>query len=118
MAQRQMRPQGYNFEPIRMLHGLQTGHPTHQMISDPVCDTFYPKALAAIGIEEAKQIFRDANEYLTRQHFSISLLQPKSFALCQPWLKGYYGQFGLITGSAVLSFDLGRFWIDQKLRKS
>jgi peptide/nickel transport system substrate-binding protein len=118
MAQRQMRPQGYNFEPIRMLHGLQTGHPTHQMISDSACDTFYPKALAAISIEEAKQIFRDANEYLTRQHFSISLLQPKSFALCQPWLKGYYGQFGLITGSAVLSFDLGRFWIDQKLRKS
>ena len=118
MSQRQMRPQGYTFEPIRMMHGLQAGHSTHQMINDPMCDTFYPRALAARNVDEAKQIYREANEYLTRQHFSISLLQPKSFALCQPWFKGYNGQFGSVTLAAVLSFDLGRYWIDQKLKTS
>jgi peptide/nickel transport system substrate-binding protein len=118
MSQRPLPAAGYAFEPIRLLHGLQTGHPTHQMISDPVCDTLYPRGLAANSAEEAKQIYRDAIEYLARQHYSISLLQPKCFALCQPWFKGYYGQFGSITGSAVLSFDLARFWIDQSLKIS
>jgi ABC-type transport system substrate-binding protein len=118
MSQRPLPAAGYAFEPIRLLHGLQTGHPTHQMISDPVCDTLYPRGLAATSAEEAKQIYRDAIEYLARQHYSISLLQPKCFALCQPWFKGYYGQFGSITGSAVLSFDLARFWIDKNLKKS
>jgi peptide/nickel transport system substrate-binding protein len=118
MSQRPLPAAGYAFEPIRLLHGLQTGHPTHQMISDPVCDTLYPRGLAAASAEEAKQIYRDAIEYLARQHYSISLLQPKCFALCQPWFKGYYGQFGSITGSAVLSFDLARFWIDKNLKKS
>ena len=118
MSQRPLPAAGYAFEPIRLLHGLQTGHPTHQMISDPVCDTLYPRGLAAASAEEAKQIYRDAIEYLARQHYSISLLQPKCFALCQPWFKGYYGQFGSITGSAVLSFDLARFWIDKSLKKS
>ena len=118
MSQRPMAAAGYAFEPIRLLHGLQTGHPTNQMISDPVCDTLYPRALAATSADEAKQIYREANEYLARQHFSIYLLQPRYFALCQPWFKGYYGQFGSITGSAVLSFDLARFWIDKNLKKS
>jgi peptide/nickel transport system substrate-binding protein len=118
MSQRPLPAAGYAFEPIRLLHGLQTGHPTHQMISDPVCDTLYPRGLAAASAEEARQIYRDAIKYLARQHYSISLLQPKCFALCQPWFKGYYGQFGSITGSAVLSFDLARFWIDKNLKKS
>ena len=118
MSQRTMGAQGYNFEPLRMLHGLQAGHPTNQMISDSVCDTFYPRAMAATSLDEALRIYRDANEYLARQHFSISLLQPKAFALCQPWFKGYNGQFGSIRGDAVLSFYLGRFWIDRDLKKS
>ena len=118
LSQRSLPAQGYTYEPIRQLHGLQTGHFSHQMISDPVCDTLYPKALAATSLDEVVRIYREANEYLARQHFSISLLQPNSFALCQPWLKGYDGQFGSIMGPVVLSFYLGRFWIDQKLKRS
>jgi len=49
---------------------------------------------------------------MLRQHFSIFLLQPKSYALCQPWFKGFYGQWGSVIFPAVLSFDLARFWID------
>jgi ABC-type transport system substrate-binding protein len=118
LAQRSTVSFGYEYEPVRLLHGLQTGHPTHQMISDPVCDALYPKALAATSLDEVLRIYRDANEYFARQHFIISLLQPKTFALCQPWLKGYSAQFGSLTGPAVLSFYLGRFWIDKNLKKS
>ena len=117
LAQCTMGAQGYTFEPVRMLHGFQAGHPTYQMISDPVCDAFYPRAMAATSLDEVRRIYRNANEYIAQQHFSISLLQPTAFALCQPWFKGYDGQFGSIRGDAVLSFYLGRFWIDQNLKK-
>ena len=117
MAQRSTLSFGYEYEPIRLLHGLQTGHPTYQMINDLVCDTLYPKALAATSLDEKLQIFRYANEYYARQHFVISLLQPQTYALCQPWLKGFSAQFGSLTGATVLSFFLGRFWIDNDIKK-
>jgi peptide/nickel transport system substrate-binding protein len=118
MAQCSELPQGHSYDPIRMLHGFVIGHSTHQMINDPVCDTFYPRAFAATSLDESVKIYREANEYIARQHFSISLLQPPYYALCQPWLKGFDAQFGSILMHAVLSFDLGRFWIDQKLKKT
>ena len=49
------------------------------MVSDPVFDAFYPKAMAATSVDELKQILRDANEYVARQHFAISLLQPMKY---------------------------------------
>jgi hypothetical protein len=92
------------------------------MVSDPVFDAFYPKALAATGEDELKLIMRDANERAARQHFAISLLQPMSYALCQPWLKGFHGQIHSVWmgmgGPSRLSLYGARFWIDHKLKKS
>jgi len=63
-------------------------------------------------------VMRDANEYALRQHFTISLLQPMAYSLCQPWVKGFNAQFGSAwahaAGPALLSFYLGRFWLDEK----
>ena len=59
------------------------------MVSDPVIDAFYPKAKSATSDEELKQITRDMNERVARQHFAISLLKPMEYSLYQPWLKGY-----------------------------
>jgi ABC-type transport system substrate-binding protein len=105
------------------LNRFQTGaFVNYQMISDPVFDALYAKAMAAANINEIKQIFRDANEYVARQHFAVSLLQPMSYSLCQPWVKGFNAQFGSSWGAAggpgMLSFYLGRFWIDQELKKN
>ena len=113
---------GLDVEPFRELPRLQTGYPlnTRLRVSDPVFDTFFSRAQDAVNLEETKQIFREANEYVARQHFAISLLQkPAQYALCQPWLKGYHAQFGAISWSPPgLSFYGARFWIDQKLKKS
>ena len=113
---------GFNVEPFRQLPRLQTGNPhnTRLMVSDPVVDTFWPRAQAAAGVEEAKKVFRDANEYIARQHFAISLFQrPVHYSLCQPWLKGYHAQFGAFGWSPPsLSFYASRFWIDRDLKKS
>ncbi len=91
------------------------------MIDDPVCDGFYAKAMTCTDIDGIRQILREANEYVARQHFSISLLQPMTYSLCQPWVKGFNAQFGstwgVVGGPLMLSFYLGRFWIDRKLKK-
>ena len=78
--------------------------------------------MSAEGPDEVLRILRDANAYVAKQHFSVSLLQPMTYSLCQPWIKGFNAQFGSTWGVAggplMLSFYLGRFWIDQNLKKS
>jgi ABC-type transport system substrate-binding protein len=115
---------GHTAPPLLQLMWLRKGSPKNQMqmIDDPVCDGFYAKAMTCTDIDGIRQILREANEYVALQHFSISLLQAMSYSLCQPWLKGFDAQFGstwgVATGPLMLSHYLGRFWVDQGLKKS
>jgi ABC-type transport system substrate-binding protein len=114
---------GHTASPIEQLSRLQPGsYNNYGMINDPVCIGFFSKAMNAANQEEVLQTLREANEYIARQHFSISLLQVMTYSLCQPWVKGFNAQFGSTWGVAggplMLSFYLGRFWIDQDLKKS
>jgi peptide/nickel transport system substrate-binding protein len=113
---------GITYEPITQLKRFQTGYSATNwlMVSDPTFDAFYPKAMAATSVDGVKQVVRDANEYVARQHFDISLLQENYFGLSQPWLKGYNAQMDSISASAgptLLFFYDARFWIDQSLKK-
>jgi ABC-type transport system substrate-binding protein len=123
LAQRPVSPFGHAFEPIRQLQRLKTGVPSNYlMVNDSIFDSYQPKAIAAAGEEELKQILKDANERIARQHYAISLLQPMQYSLYQPWLKGYNGQFGSVCSAAgspqLLFFYPARFWIDRELKKS
>ena len=123
LAHRPAGPLGKTSPPLMDLNRFQTGSlVNYQIISDPVLDALGDKATAATGLDDILRIFREANEYVARQHFSISLLQPMSYSLCQPWLKGFNAQFGSTFGAAggpgMLSFYLARFWIDQKLKRA
>ena len=114
---------GQDMEPLRQLNPLLADYPSNfSMITDPVAGDFYYKCLKTNSIDEMKQVMRDANEYFVRQHFTISLLHSMKYYPCQPWLKGYNGQFFSIAtgtgGPAFLYFYPARFWIDQKLKKS
>jgi peptide/nickel transport system substrate-binding protein len=114
---------GHTAPPIDQLSRLQPGSfNNYGMINDPVCIGFYAKAMSAASQDEVLRILREANEYIARQHFSISLLQTMTYSLYQPWVKGVNGQFGSTWGVAggplMLSFYLGRFWIDQDIKKS
>ena len=122
LAYAAVAPFGHSYEPIRQLNRLHTGYSSnHLMISDPVFDSFLPKAIAATTDSELKQILRDANERIARQHFAISLLKPMQYSLHQPWFKGYHGQFGSVCSPAgspqLLFFYPARFWIDHNLKK-
>jgi len=122
MAQDTTGTLGFNYEPIRTLNRFKTGYAAnYNMVSDPVFDTFYPKAMAANSTQEIKQIVRDANERVARQHYVISLLQTNLYTFEQPWLKGYNGQYGVAEGGSgpvLIFFYEARFWIDQNLKKS
>jgi len=122
MAHRTGGPLGHTSAPNRDLSLYQKGGRSNWgMVDDPVFDGFLPKVLAAVKLEETRKIVKEANEYVARQHFSISLLQPRAHSLCQPWVKGFSGQFGSAWahggGPAMLSFYLPRFWIDLKLKQ-
>ena len=123
LAHRPNGPLGHSSPPLRDLTRFQTGaSQNYQMVSDPVLDLFCSRTESAKSLDEVLRIYRDANEYVARQHFSISLLQPLAYSLCQPWIKGFNAQFGSTWGAAsgpgMLSFYLGRFWIDQNLKRS
>ena len=114
---------GKGTEPSLQLNYFHTGDATnYYMVSDPVFDAFYNKVLNANNIDGVKQALKDANEYVARQHFLVSLLQPNLFAFCQPWLKGYAGQYSSVStgsgGPLYPGFYAARFWIDSNLKKS
>jgi ABC-type transport system substrate-binding protein len=114
---------GLSFEPTRQLQRLQTGYSTNWLaVSDATFDTYLPKAMAATSIDGVKQVVRTMDEYVARQHFLISLVQPSLYALYQPWLKGFNGQnfalSGVSTGPLMIGFYGARFWIDSGVKKS
>jgi peptide/nickel transport system substrate-binding protein len=116
-------PMGHTSAPIYDLTQYGKGARNNwSMVDDPGFNSFLPRALAASDFEDLRKIVREANEYVARQHFSICLQRIMAYSLCQPWVKGFNGQFGSAWshagGPAMLSFYLGRFWIDRQLKKS
>jgi peptide/nickel transport system substrate-binding protein len=114
---------GFTYEPTAQLSTFKTGYSGNWYgVSDPVYDVFPANYAAATSIDVMKTIVKDANEYVARQHFLISTLQPPTFALCQPWVKGFNNPalafLGTGTGPAYLGFYSARYWIDSNLKKS
>lgn len=63
---------------------------SYLMVSDSFADDFYPEIVAAESFNDIhiiKKKLSDAKERDLRQYFTISLLEPKSYSLCQAWLK-------------------------------
>jgi ABC-type transport system substrate-binding protein len=116
-------PLGHTSSPLHDLTRFRIGSGfDYMMVSDPIFDAFYDKAVATDNADEIKQTLKAANRHVAEQHYSIALLQPLAYSLCQPWFKGFNGQFGSpwshAGGPAMLSFYLARFWIDSALKKS
>ena len=123
MVYRQYGPLGHCYAPFQAITRFWSGASNNiQMVSDPVIDSYFVKALAAATESELKRIVKDMNNRVAKQHFTISLLQPAEYALCQPWIKGYHGQIHSIWmgvgGPSRLSLYGARFWIDRNIQKS
>jgi ABC-type transport system substrate-binding protein len=115
-------PLGHTASPFLELTRFRNGPGNWAMVDDPVYNGLLTKAVATTSYDDLKTIIKDANERVARQHFTISLLQPIYYSLCQPWVKGFNAQhgstWGHTGGPGMLSFYLGRFWIDQKLKRN
>jgi ABC-type transport system substrate-binding protein len=111
---------GITYQPTMAITRFITGgSANYEIISDPVYDAFIPKILAATNLDDVKELVKEQCEYVAQQHYVVSLLQPMSYCLYQPWLKGYSGQTRGISGSAnpfFMGFYAARFWIDQSLK--
>ena len=89
------------------------------MDTDPKFDAFYTQATTATTQDQVKTIIQQANEYGLYQHYVVSLLQPTVYAINQPRIHGYNGQYGAVAnGAAGTGIGVGwygaRFWIGGK----
>jgi ABC-type transport system substrate-binding protein len=114
---------GNTFEPMMMLNNFSSDNSNnYQNVSDPVYDQFEAKGAAALTVPDVKQVLKDCNEYVARQHFVISLLQPMNFDFSQPWLHGYTGRLQSVPeaggGGFLTGFYSARWWVDVKLKTS
>jgi peptide/nickel transport system substrate-binding protein len=113
---------GLTYEPTSQVNKYLSSSPgTFQRVNDPKFDANITATAAATTVDQVKQILIDDNKLVAQQHFVISLLQPKVYGFNQPWLKGYNGQYGAISGMmgpSLIYFYEARFWIDQDLKTS
>jgi len=112
LAQRTTGTLGQTQTAVAQLNRFRTGVVYNYIgVSDPTIDGFYSNGLAATNPDDLTKILESANEYIARQHLTISLLTVNSFSLCQPWVKGFNAQ-AQSTGSTPvnLSFYEARYW--------
>jgi len=112
---------GVNSSPFSELARFTTGYQLNYIcVSDPKIDAWYAQATTASDVNTVKQILHDENLYIAQQHIVISVAQPTSYNLVQPWVKGCAGPNALGQGPIsgfVGSWGAGN-WIDLDLKKS
>ena len=107
---------GFNFDIFRQFMRFTPGYQTNYiMVNDPTMVNFNNEAIAAQSVTAVQQLLHDANLYVAQQHFAISLAQPSTFNMVQPWIKGNPGANTL--GDAVTGAGFGDgvpigVWID------
>lgn len=110
------------FQPFVQLLMYQTGFPAnYEMASNSTLDGLYAAASNATTVDQVKAVVTQACQIVTQQQFVISLLNPSSFNVYQPWLKGYAGQSYAMQGGSggilMLGYYGSRFWIDSGLKQ-
>jgi peptide/nickel transport system substrate-binding protein len=112
---------GLSYQPFRQFIKFKAGNASNYvMTNDPAYDAFYTQALAATSVDQVKEALKGQNLYVAQQHYVISLLNPSSFNLSQPWLKGYLGQSFAMTGGSsgpmMIGYYASRYWIDSSMK--
>jgi peptide/nickel transport system substrate-binding protein len=114
---------GFNFDILRMLmrYGLKGYQTNYILVDDAYCQKQYAAALVAQSVDEVQKILHDTNLYVATQHFAISLAQPSTFNMVQPWIKGNPGANTLGDAVSGAGFADGvpiGVWVDQNLKTS
>jgi ABC-type transport system substrate-binding protein len=114
---------GFNFDIFRqfMRYGVPGYQTNYVLVNDATCQADYNAANAAQSVAAVAQLLHDLNLYIAQQHFVISLAQPSTFNMVQPWVKGAVGANTL--GDAVTGAGFGdgsplAVWIDTAQKAS
>jgi peptide/nickel transport system substrate-binding protein len=110
---------GFNFEILRQFMRFGTGPSygtNYIQVNDTVCQKAYNDYQAVQTIEDARKILNDLNLYVATQHFAISISQPTSFNMVQPWVKGNPGRNTL--GNCTFRSPGVIIWIDSAMKTS
>jgi hypothetical protein len=114
---------GFNFDIFRqfMRYGVAGYQSDYVLVNDTTMQSFYTQAQAAQSNAAVQKLLHDANLYAAQQHFVISLAQPSTFNMVQPWIMGVVGANTL--GDAVVGTGFGdgapiAVWINQSLKSS
>jgi peptide/nickel transport system substrate-binding protein len=114
---------GFNFDIFRqfMRYGVAGYQTDYVLVNDITCQNYYTQANAAQSVAAVQQLLHDLNLYVAQQHFVISLAQPSTFNMVQPWVMGAVGANTL--GDAVTGAGFGdgspiAVWINTSLKSS
>ena len=69
-----------------------------------------------IDIEEMKNIIREADEIMVREHWGLAKSTSPVYSVNHPWVKGYNGEWNM--GRAERNTLFARLWIDQDLKEA
>jgi peptide/nickel transport system substrate-binding protein len=84
--------------------------------NDPYYDSLVAQFNACTDLDEAKQIFNEADLYLLQQHWAVAVFPLTNPVLWQPYIKGYSGEF--TASGSERGFYGARMWVDQALKES
>ena len=109
------------YEAYRTAHNIALMHHPARSYSfnkakDPRIDALYSAAIETTDIEEFESIQRQADEIMVREHWALLKSSFPSFAVSQPWVEGYFGEFSL--GLTQRNTHLARLWIDSELKEA
>ena len=70
---------------------------------------------AATTTEEQNAIYRQMNQHVIENFYTIWAGNAPTYEVTQPWLKGYNGESWMGNGQRIPV--IARLWIDQDLKK-
>lgn len=83
------------------------------MVNDPGYDAIHDKLAAATNPAEAQRLAVELDKYVIEHHWLVTVGEAYTFAVWQPYFKGYSGEY--IFRDVPLT--LARLWIDQSMKK-
>jgi ABC-type oligopeptide transport system substrate-binding subunit len=113
---------GFNFDIFRQFMRYTPGYQSNYIqVNDPTCTNFNNNAIAATSVAQVQQLLHDENLYIATQHFVVSLAQPSTFNMVQPWIMGAVGNNTLGDATVGAGFGDGAplaVWINQSMKAS
>ena len=81
---------------------------------DPRMDGLVADMQTPTTLEEWQSYYRQADEITIREHWGLIKSNAPKFSLSQPWVEGYFGEFGMGWGER--NTFMARLWIDSELK--